>query len=393
MLKVNIAQFFGYLLDSYDFTIITILSPFFAKLFLPLGFSFISILLSYGFTVIFRPLGSITLGILGDKIGRRDSLVISMLGISASIILTPFIPPYDKIGILSLVFFILVRIMVGIFTGGEYSNGYTFVEEWSSKQNKGISGAFVQSGFGIGSVLATLLIILAETYFGKNFFIYGWKYLFLLGSLIAIIAFWIRLDTQETPEFKEARKDKYPFKDSIKQGRKIGVLLFWFAGMMALALSFFQFTPVLLEESYGKLGEIIYAIAMIFTFPSVILFGKYYTTKLISYWGILVAILAIPLFYLLHFNNFLLDLVVSSVIGITTQAIWGSVPSLVTSAFSTIIRSTSTGLTVSLGMALGLWYTFAVSLTGDIWISSGIYLAVGGLLVFLSSKKFYILNS
>jgi len=375
MIKASIAQFLGYLLDAYDFTLITILSPFFAKLFFPPGMTFINVILTYGFTVVFRPLGGILLGSIGDKLGRRSGLVISMLFISLLIVSTALIPAYKILGIISTIFFIIIRIGIGIFTGGEYANGYVFVEEWSKE--KRLSGAFVQSGFGFGSLTATLLIITFSSY---GNFLYTWKYLFFIGGSLALVSLWIRLGMGETPVFNEIKKENLISKDTLTIALRQMVvfrLLFWFLGMMGLALSFFQFVPLIL----GSEGRVYYAIAMLLTLPSLLIFSKFYNKKILSVWGIIVSIVAIPLFYYLPKLY-----PIAILIGIITQAPWGAMPSLVTSYFKPCIRSTSVGLTVSLGMALGIWYTLAVSLVHlQLWLSSSIFLVLSGILVGISS--------
>ncbi|BBG25948.1 MFS transporter [Sulfuracidifex tepidarius] len=375
MIKASFAQFLGYLLDAYDFTLITILSTFFAKLFFPPGMTFINVILSYGFTVAFRPLGGIILGDIGDKLGRRTGLVLSMLFISLFIVGTSFIPPFKVIGMASMVLFVLIRIGIGVFTGGEYANGYVFVEEWSKE--KGIAGAFVQSGFGFGSLMATLLIVIFSSIHG--FYTYTWKYLFYIGGSLAVIAMWIRLGIGETPTFKRIQSDGRQVGGILTAMRQRVILrlLFWFLGMMALALSFFQFVPLIL----GPEGRIYYVLAMMFTLPSLLVLGKFHSKKLLSMWGVAVAVSSIPLFYAM--SSFY---AVAIAVGIITQAPWGAMPSLVTSYFKPCIRSTSVGLSVSLGMALGIWYTLAVSLSHmPLWLSSSVFLTVGGLLMTISS--------
>ncbi|WP_236750901.1 MFS transporter [Acidianus sp. HS-5] len=367
MIKASVAQFFGYLLDAYDFTLVTILSPFLAKLFFLPGMTFINVILTYGFTVVFRPLGGVILGRIGDKLGRRTGLILSMVFISFFIVGTALIPPYRILGIFSMVFFILIRIGIGIFTGGEYANGYVFVEEWSN--NRRISGAFVQSGFGFGSLLATLLLV-----------VHGlcWKYLFFIGGSLALIALWIRLGIGETPVFRKIKEEEKSANllTAFKQ-KVILRLLFWFLGMMGLALSFFQFVPLIL----GSEGRIYYALAMIITLPFLLIFGKIYNKRILAFWGVLIVVTALPTFYYLP-KLYLMAII----IGIITQAPWGAMPSLVTSFFKPCIRSTSVGLTVSLGMALGIWYTLAVSLSHEpLWLSSSVFLSISGILVAVSS--------
>lgn len=207
-----------------------------------------------------------------------------------------------------------------------------------------------------------------------------WKYLFFIGGSLALIALWIRLGIGETPVFSRIKREgeiNASFGTAIKQ-RIILRLLFWFLGMMGLALSFFQFVPLIL----GGGGRIYYALAMMLTLPFLLVFAKIYNKRIMSVWGLLVTLTAIPLFYFLP-KFYILAIL----IGIITQAPWGAMPSLVTSFFKPCIRSTSVGLTVSIGMALGIWYTLSVSLLHEpLWLSSSIFLSISGILVALSSR-------
>ncbi|ACP36573.1 hypothetical protein LS215_2623 [Sulfolobus islandicus L.S.2.15] len=127
--KAIISQFIGFLLDSYDLTMILSIAPVLAKVILPPASPLIAtfnIILSYSLTIIFRPLGSAIFGNLGDKIGRRADLIITVLGLGITSALTSALPTYAQAGILSFVLFVLIRVAVGIFAGGEYSAGHPF---------------------------------------------------------------------------------------------------------------------------------------------------------------------------------------------------------------------------------------------------------------------------
>ncbi|MEM1630039.1 MAG: MFS transporter, partial [Saccharolobus sp.] len=151
--KAVVSQFVGFLLDSYDLTMILSIAPILAKVLLPPTTSLIAtfnIILSYSLTIIFRPLGSAIFGNLGDKIGRRADLIITVIGLGLTGALTSALPTYAQVGILSFILFVLVRIGVGIFAGGEYSAGHPFAMEWTPYKWRGLISGIVQGGFSFG---------------------------------------------------------------------------------------------------------------------------------------------------------------------------------------------------------------------------------------------------
>ncbi len=122
------------------------IAPVLAKVLLPPESPLLAtfnIILSYSLTIIFRPLGSAIFGNLGDKIGRRADLIITVIGLGLASALTSALPTYAQVGILSFILFVLVRVLVGIFAGGEYSAGHPFAIEWTPYKWRGLVSGFI----------------------------------------------------------------------------------------------------------------------------------------------------------------------------------------------------------------------------------------------------------
>lgn len=148
--KAVVSQFFGFMFDAYDLTMILGIAPVIAKVLLPpqnLLLAAFSVILSYSLTIIFRPLGSAIFGNLGDKIGRKNALVMTIACLGLSGALTAALPTYAQVGILSFILFVLIRIILGIFAGGEYAAGHPFAMEWTPFKWRGFISGLIQGGF------------------------------------------------------------------------------------------------------------------------------------------------------------------------------------------------------------------------------------------------------
>ncbi|BDC18566.1 hypothetical protein HS5_14560 [Acidianus sp. HS-5] len=168
-----------------------------------------TVILAYSLTIIFRPLGSAIFGHLGDKIGRKGDLIITILGLGISSALTSALPTYAAVGILSFILFVLIRIAVGVFAGGEYAAGHPFAMEWTPFKWRGLISGLVQGGFSFGAALAAIVEGAFIALFGvKALDVYAWRYLFLTSLVPAFIALAIRLTMKETPVFEDVRAKK-----------------------------------------------------------------------------------------------------------------------------------------------------------------------------------------
>ena len=158
------SQFLGFMLDAYDMAMVLVMAPILVKVFVsPKGsaaWQYIVIVFSYSITMASRPIGSAIFGRYADKIGRRFLLVLTIGGVGVMSLLGGFLPTYAQIGVWSYVIFCLLRLVMGIFFGGEYAVGHTFAIEYAPQNRRGAIGGFIQSGFPLGYVFASLVFAL-----------------------------------------------------------------------------------------------------------------------------------------------------------------------------------------------------------------------------------------
>ncbi|WP_238699248.1 MFS transporter [Saccharolobus sp. E5-1-F] len=409
-----ISQFIGFLLDSYDLTMILSIAPVLAKVILPPASPLIAtfnIILSYSLTIIFRPLGSAIFGNLGDKIGRRADLIITVLGLGIVSALTSALPTYAQVGILSFILFVLIRIAVGIFAGGEYSAGHPFAMEWTPYKWRGLISGLVQGGFSFGAALAAVVEgIFIRIYGVTGVQEFAWRYVFLTALIPAFIALAVRLAMKETPVFEDVKKKnlirRTPLVDLFKAPyrRDFFQVMAYMTGMFFFAYALFAFVPTILEHSPStfSLGEAnyIYSIGTYAAFAGAVMFGalSQYVgrRRLTIIWSIITFIIAIPIYYGLITaaiaGNPSIAMLFSIIIGIITQGPWGIIPIYLSERFKASMRASGVGFGYSSGIFIGGWFSIYVPLMhnylfksidtpSNVWFSTAVLLMIGALIV------------
>ena len=200
------ATFFGTFIEWYD----VIIAGIAASTVWPLVFfsafpPVISLALSlFSYTAMYfsRPLAALIFGHLGDRVGRKSSLIITLLTVGVAMFSIAALPPYSEIGIVAPALLITFRFLQGFGIGGEWQGGISWVYE-SAKERKGLWTSLMQAanpiGFGLGP-LVFLLIKLSMT--EKAFLELGWRIPFVIGGLVVIAGLILRLRMIESPEFQ-----------------------------------------------------------------------------------------------------------------------------------------------------------------------------------------------
>jgi MHS family proline/betaine transporter-like MFS transporter len=221
----------GNILEAYDFTLYGYLASLFAKLFFPTQDDFTALLsafcvFSVGF--IMRPIGAIYFGSIGDRIGRRRALLLSILCIAIPTILMGLLPTYNQIGIWAPIFLVLLRLLQGFSTGGEYTVSILYLTEHAPQNRKYLAGSFALLGAGIGWLLGSLACSAVTSWFATDVLMaWGWRIPFLLGSITALFSYIIRSKALETPtfiQFKNAHLlTRNPVRDTLER-QKLNLL-------------------------------------------------------------------------------------------------------------------------------------------------------------------------
>lgn len=215
------ATVIGTTIEWYDFFLYASAAGLvFAQLFFaPAGPQF-AILLSFasvGISFLFRPFGAFLAGHFGDKIGRKAMLVLTLILMGSATMLIGVLPTYEQIGVLAPVLLLLLRILQGLSTGGEWGGAVLMAVEHAPDDERGRMGAFPQIGVPIGLLLAsgTLALMTGVVSPGDAFLEWGWRIPFLLSFVLIIVGLVVRRTVEESPVFTQIAERKQQSKTPI----------------------------------------------------------------------------------------------------------------------------------------------------------------------------------
>lgn len=194
---------------------------------------------SVGVSFLFRPLGAAIAGHFGDILGRRTVLVITLITMGCATTLIGLLPTFSQIGIAAPLLLILLRIVQGVATGGEWGGAALMAVEHAPHNRRGLMGAFPQLGVPLGILLASGVLTLFSSALSEEAFqTWGWRVPFLLSFVLVGVGYWVRRSVDESPVFIEIaerrERTKLPFVQLFRRHWPLVLLAaFTFAGNSA----------------------------------------------------------------------------------------------------------------------------------------------------------------
>jgi MFS family permease len=238
-------------------------------------------LFTAGFLI--RPLGAFVFGWMGDRIGRKYTFLVTLSGMALGTGAIGLIPTFDQIGLAAAIILFCLRMIQGLCLGGQYGGAITYVAEHVSDERRGYYTGWLQTSPTLGIVLSLVVIIAARTYLGSDVFNdWGWRVPFLFSFLLMLIAYYIRVNFQESPIFEEIKAKgamtKNPWKEAFLSNNIKFVLIativvlgegvVWYSG---------QFWALYYLQQVAKLDPLTTAYivggGLIIGTPTLILFG------------------------------------------------------------------------------------------------------------------------
>lgn len=222
--KVLIASLTGSAIEWFDYFLYgTAAALVFNKIFFPMVDPVIGLILSYlsfSLTFFIRPIGGVLFAHIGDRIGRKKTLVLTLSLMGGATVMIGLLPTYEMIGMWAPALLILMRIIQGMGIGGEWGGALLLAYEYAPEKRKGFFGSIPQAGVTIGMLMATFIVSLMTLFSEEDFLSWGWRIPFLLSSVLVLLGLWIRKDIDETPDFQKVKASgqvaKAPLRDTLK---------------------------------------------------------------------------------------------------------------------------------------------------------------------------------
>jgi MFS family permease len=404
--KVLWASLVGTSLESYDFYVFSYLSAFFLGplFFSPLGEfgGFLAAFLTSALGFVARPLGAIIFGQLGDRIGRRQTLIVTVTIMGVATGLIGLLPDFATAGYLGAVLLVALRLIQGLSLAGEWGGAVLLASEHGGPKRHGLYAAIPQLGSPIGSILtAALYLALPVLLSTDDLLAWGWRIPFLVAFPLLAVSLWLRFSATETPVFEqvlaEERRERIPLLTAFRK-RPVALLLATGAALLGIG-SYSLMNTYTLTFGYTKLGydynqlllaTTIGALLQLVTIP---LFGAW--ANRIGSWRVVLIgaigtlLVAFPMYFLLETASFGVLVGMMIIGGILPTMSWAALGGLLSELFDGRFRYAAISFAYAVaaiisGFVPAITLSFGEA-TGYPWWHPAIVLAVMSVITALSA--------
>ncbi|MEB3067614.1 MFS transporter [[Mycobacterium] vasticus] len=397
----------GNFMEWYDFGIYGFLATTIAQVFYPTdSSSAVGLIATFGtlaaaFAV--RPLGGIVFGALGDRIGRKRVLIMTVTLMAIGTTVTGLLPSYEEIGLWAPVLLIVTKIMQGFSTGGEYVGAMTYVSEHAPDRSRGALTGFLPLGTLGGYITGAAVVTLLKSQLPVSDMLHwGWRVPFLLGVPFAVVTLYMRLRIDESPAFEELEQlnaNTAEERDSgWQQFRQIIVgqrrgLLICMGLVLAENVTNYMLTgylPTYFKQVGGISGSrgltmivVALLLMLVAVMPLAKLSDRIGRKPILWIGAVLLIVGSVPAFLLIrHGGNYPLRLLGVLLIGITLVCFYSTTPSTLPALFPTKVRlfTVAIGFNISVSIFGGTTPLVAetlVSGTGNVMVPAYILMCAG----------------
>lgn len=327
-------------------------------------------------SLIGRPLGSLIFGPLGDRIGRRKTTIISAAGFTVCTGLIAILPGYDAWGIVPAVLLVLLRLIDGMFLGGEYSAANPLAMEYAPRTRRGLYGSIINTGYPAALAVITIVTILTLRVFPSgnatsSYAVWGWRVPFVIGFVISFLVLLYYLHSvPESELWVKADKNERPLAD-LFSGTHLRSLMQVFVVMTGAWLTLDAVagtvpgvlkTTLSVSASWTNIVVLVGALVGVVCFPITGVIGQRYGRR---HTLIVLGILNITLTPVLYaiavasgHQSLVALVLLLGVVQVLTLVVWSIVTAYITESFPTSVRASGYGIGYSLASIVPAFYSY-----------------------------------
>ncbi|GGH81563.1 MHS family proline/betaine transporter-like MFS transporter [Pullulanibacillus pueri] len=368
--KAVVATGMGNAMEWFDFGIYSYLAATIGKIFFPeftgptqLVFSFATFAIAF----LVRPIGGMFFGMLGDRLGRKKILAITLVMMAFATLCIGLIPSYHSIGITAPILLLVARLIQGFSTGGEYSGAMTFIAESTPDKKRGIMSSGLEVGTLVGYIFGSGIVTLLTFILGSDSMLsWGWRIPFLIAAPIGLIGLYLRNNLEESPAFEAMEKEKenenrhVSMKDILVYHRKpllVGMILVFFYNIVDYTVLSYMPSHLNAVLNYGETkGLLLILIVMFIMIPIVLImgyFGDRIGSKRIIQGGLIgLILLSFPSFLMIGSGNNWLVFFGLMILAVFLASFQGTMPSLLPSLFFTDVRYGALAITYNISASI-----------------------------------------
>ncbi|TWS21111.1 MHS family MFS transporter [Tsukamurella asaccharolytica] len=396
--RVLFGSLSGSSIEWFDFFLFATASAIiFDKQFFPSGDPLLSLMLSYlalSLTFFIRPLGGIVFSHIGDRIGRKRTLVITLSLMGGATVAIGLLPTYDQVGVIAPILLIVCRLLQGLAIGGEWGGALLLAVEYAPENRRGLYGAVPQMGVTIGMLLATVSFAAVSSLPGDAFESWAWRIPFVASILLVLVGLWIRNGLAETPAFAEAKKSgdiaKLPIRETLRDHWRsvlvaIGAKVIETAPFYIFATFVVSYATGILDFDRSTVLNAVSVGALVSTVAIVVMgrlsdrFGRLtvYVAGVVA-----IGVFSAPFFVLLGIGmNWALYAAIVIGLGVVWPPVTATLGTLMSEIFSTRVRYTGVSLGYQVGAALAggtapLIATWLLDVFDGSWLPISTYLVL-----------------
>lgn len=371
---VVFGSWLGWSLDGYDLVLMLLVIPSVSQLFFPSEdptFSLLATFATYIVTLIMRPVGGALFGSFGDRHGRKKAMIITIMGFSIATFATGLLPTWQTVGILAPALLVLLRLAQGLFAGGEWASGAVITMETAPKPARGLLSGFVQSGFTLGFLLASITYQFASVaYAGDTFIEMGWRVMFFTGIIPGLVALFVRFKMNESEiwleKLRQKKIEKAPLRRVMlgrEERKRFFLSLMIMTGLMYAYYTSIGFMPTFLQQYVNLERPEVATIMIAATVSSLI--GHVFTgfisqyigrRKAVAIFAAAAIVLAVPtLLGLYNATDISERIFYTAVLIFVATTGFGPIPAFLSERFPTEVRNSACGFVYNGGLIAGSW--------------------------------------